>query len=130
MEVISILVAAAGAYVFGALWYMRLGDSWVRASGVELDENGRPVSAGLTPFIISAIAVILVAGMMRHMFGMAGIDSVGKGLMAGLGLGAFIAAPWIVTNYAYAARSRMLMLIDGGYAVIGCTIIGTVLTLF
>jgi uncharacterized protein DUF1761 len=130
MEVISILVAAAGAYVFGAFWYMRLGDSWIRASGVALDENGRPVSAGIIPYITSAIAVILVAGMMRHMFGMAGIDSLGKGLVAGLGLGAFIAAPWIVTNYTFADRSRMLMLIDGGYAVIGCAIIGTILTLF
>jgi hypothetical protein len=35
-----------------------------------------------------------------------------------------------VTNYAYAMRPRALTLIDGGYAVIGCTIIGIVLTLF
>jgi uncharacterized protein DUF1761 len=130
MELISILVAAAGAYIFGALWYMWLGDSWVRAAGVELNENGRPVNAGITPFIISAVAVILVAGMMRHMFAMAGIDTVGKGLVAGFGLGVFIVAPWLITNYAYAARPRTLMLIDGGYAVIGCTIIGTILTLF
>jgi hypothetical protein len=68
--------------------------------------------------------------MMRHIFGMAGIDSVDKGLIAGLGIGAFFIAPWVLINNAYAIRPFKLTLIDGGYAVLGCGIIGTILTLF
>ena len=45
-------------------------------------------------------------------------------------LGLFIVAPWIVTNYAYSMRPRQLTLIDCGYAVGGCTVIGIVLALF
>jgi hypothetical protein len=34
-----------------------------------------------------------------------------------------------VTNYSFAARPRALMLMDGGYTILGCTAIGLVLTL-
>lgn len=130
MELVNVIVAAAAAYAFGVFWYMTLSRQWVAASGVACDANGRPANKSVTPFILSGIAMLVVAGMMRHMFGMAGIDTVAEGLVAGLGLGAFIALPWIVINYAYADRPKALTYIDGGYAVIGSTIIGTVLALF
>ncbi|WP_347311685.1 DUF1761 domain-containing protein [Defluviimonas sp. SAOS-178_SWC] len=130
MELINVIVAAAAAYGFGAFWYMTLSKQWIAASGVACDADGNPANKSITPFILSGIAMLVVAGMMRHMFGMAGIGTVGAGLVAGLGLGAFIALPWIVINYAYADRPKALTYIDGGYAVIGSTIIGTVLALF
>ena len=82
------------------------------------------------PFVISFISAVLVAGMMRHIFALAGIDDVAKGVMAGAGLGLFIVTPWIATNYAFSSRPKNLTLIDSGYAAIGCTIMGVVLTLF
>lgn len=130
MAFLSVIIAAAAAYGLGALWYMSLSQQWMAAAGVASDENGKPLNQSMTPFIISGVAMLVVAGMMRHMFGMAGIDGLGKGLVAGFGLGAFIALPWIVINYAYSGRPRMLTYIDGGYAVLGCTLIGAVLGLF
>jgi hypothetical protein len=131
MEYLAVLVAAAGAYAFGAVWYMINAKAWMAASGIESDENGKPVGgASVGPFIISAIMVILVAGMMRHIFVKADMDTLAEGFMGGGGLGLFVVAPWIVTNYAYSMRPRNLTLIDGAYAVIGCTIIGIILTLF
>lgn len=130
MEFIAVLVAAAGAYAFGAVWYMVNAKSWMAATGITQEQIEGDVGKDPTPFIISAIMVIVVAGMMRHVFGMAGIDTVTKGFLSGLGIGAFIVAPWIVTNYAYAMRPKTLTLIDGGYAIIGCTIVGTILALF
>lgn len=130
MELINIVAAAAGSWVFGAVWYMLLSKPWIEAAEIECDEKGRPKGGNATPFILSALAMIVVAGMMRHIFGMAGIDSVDKGLIAGLGIGAFFIAPWVLINNAYAMRPFKLTLIDGGYAVLGCGIIGTILTLF
>ena len=130
MEYIAVLVAAAGAYAFGAFWYMVNGTRWMAAAGITKEQIEGGAGKNPMPFIISAIMVILVSGMMRNIFGMGGIETVSKGFLSGLGLGAFIVTPWIVTNYAYAMRSRMLTIIDGAYAVIGCTIIGTILTLF
>ncbi len=131
MEFIAVIVAAIAAYAFGAIWYMSLAKPWMAAAGVAADENGKPVNgSNPAPYIISFVAAVVVAGMMRHMFSLAGIDTIGKGLVGGLGLGLFIASPWIVTNYAFADRPRALILIDAGYATIGCTIIGVILTLF
>jgi hypothetical protein len=130
MGFIAVLVAAAGAYAFGAFWYMYNAKPWMAASGItkEQVEGGARKNPG--PFIISAIMVILVAGMMRHVFGMAGIDTAFKGLQAGFGIGAFIVAPWIITCYVFSMRPYVLIKIDCTYAIVGCTIIGTILALF
>ena len=131
MELLNIVAAAAGSWVFGAIWYMALSKPWLEAAGIPRDENGRPQGNGSPmPFILSAICMIIVAGMMRHIFAMAAIDTVGKGFMSGLGIGLFFIAPWIMINNAYGMKPFRLTLIDGGYATIGCTIIGVILTLF
>ena len=130
MGIIAVLVAAAGAYAFGAFWYTVNGKRWMAATGITNEQINNSAGRKSTPFIISAVMVVLVSGMMRHIFGMGGIEDVSKGFLSVLGLGAFIVAPWIVTHYAYSMRPGILTLIDCGYAVIGCTIIGTILTLF
>ncbi|WP_166417803.1 DUF1761 domain-containing protein [Cochlodiniinecator piscidefendens] len=127
MQLIAVFVSAIAAYAFGSIWYMRLAKPWMAAAGVSEEDMKNKSPA---PFIISFVATVVVAGMMRHIFNLAGIDEVAKGLTSGLGLGLFIATPWIVTNYGFAGRPLKLMLIDGGYATIGCAIMGLVLTLF
>ena len=130
MELVAILAAAAAAFVFGGVWYGLLGKPWMKAAGItqEQVEGGAMKSPG--PYIISVIMLIVVAGMMRHGFAMSDIATPVKGAMAGFGIGAFLATPWIITNHAYGMKPRMLTLIDGGYATIGCTVIGLVLGLF
>jgi len=131
MEIVNVLVAALGAWLFGAAWYMLLSKPWIKAAGIECDENGRPVGGNdPTPFILSALAMIVVAGMMRHMFALSGIDTLAKGVMAGLGVGLFFISPWVMINNAYGGRPFRLTVIDGGYAVFVCAIIGAILTLF
>ncbi|MBL1435319.1 MAG: DUF1761 domain-containing protein [Rhodobacteraceae bacterium] len=130
MGFLSVLAAAAATFIFGGAWYGALGKPWMKAAGItsEQVEGGAMKSPG--PFIISFIMLLVVAGMMRHGLAMAGIESLGKSALAGFGIGAFMATPWIVTNHAYGMKPRMLTLIDGGYATIGCTVIGLVLGLF
>ncbi|MGC3938040.1 DUF1761 domain-containing protein [Roseobacter sp. EG26] len=131
MEFVSVAVAGVAGFMFGAVWYTLLADRWMAASGVPLDENGVPANrSDPIPYITSLLGAILVAGMMRHIFVLSGIDTVGKGLLSGLGIGLFLVSPWIATFYSFGARPRSLILIDGGYATFGCTVIGIVLTLF
>ena len=129
MGFLSVLIAAAGGWIIGAIWYMLLSKPWVEASGIEVDENGRPKNSSPLPFILSAIAMILVAGMMRHMFSMAGIADATKGITSGIGVGLFFISPWIMINNAYGDRPFKLTLIDSGYAVIGCGLMGLLLTI-
>ena len=94
-----------------------------------MDENGNPIGGRMiTPLVMSGIAMLLVSGMMRHTFEMAAIDTMGKGLTSGLGVGLFFISPWIMINNAYGMRPFKLTLIDGGYAVTGCGLIGLILT--
>lgn len=128
MEFLSVIVAGAAAWVFGAVWYMALSKPWMAANG--LTEDDIKASASPLPYAVSLVMSIVVAGMTRHILGSAGITTVGGGFMVGGGLGLFIALPWVVNNILFSFRSRSLLWIDGGYPVIGCTIIGVVLMLF
>ncbi len=130
MGFVAVLVAGIAGWMFGAVWYMTFSKQWVDAVGIELDEKGRPINDGPKLYIISAIALIVVAGMMRHTFASAGIDTMGKGLITGLGVGLFFISPWILLNNSYGNRPMKLTIIDAGYATFGCAIVGLVLTFF
>ncbi|MBU2980371.1 DUF1761 domain-containing protein [Lentibacter algarum] len=131
MQMLSVLVAAAAGWGLGALWYGLLSKPWVEASGVKCDETGKP-EGGQSPamFAVSFVLVLIVAGMMRHVFELSAITTTGKGLVSGLGIGLFFITPWIALNNLYGMRPLKLTLIDAGYATIACAIIGLVLTLF
>jgi len=130
MGFLAVIAAAIGGWVFGAAWYMSLQKPWTEAAGIEVDENGRPVNESALPYILSMVAMVLVAGMLRHSFATAGIDTFGKGLISGLGVGLFFISPWIMINNAYGGRPFKLTVIDGGYATFGCAVMGAILTLF
>ncbi|MFY0633474.1 MAG: DUF1761 domain-containing protein [Vannielia sp.] len=131
MGFIAVLVAAIAGFAVGAAWYMTLSKPWLAAAEIPCDESGKPVAEfSPMPFVISGIAMLLVAGMLRHILVMAGIEGVGKSALVGLGIGLFMITPWVAMNYAYANRKRELTLLDGGYSVLGPTVIGLVLGLF
>ena len=130
MQILMVIAAGLASYVFGAVWYMALAKRWMDAAGIAPDENGRPPNAGPLPYIVAFVCAVIVAGMMRHMFMLAGIDTIAKGLVAGLGIGLFLVSPWLATNYVFADRKPASIWLDGGFATGGCTLIGLVLTLF
>ena len=124
MEFLNVLAAAVAAFGFGAVWYIALSKPWLAASGVT---EAQQRAGGPMPFVIGIVAMVLVAGMMRHLLGAAGVVTPGGGAIAGLGIGAFLITPWVAMNYAFAMRRPALTLIDGVNSVVGCTIIGAVL---
>ena len=126
MGLIGVIVAAAAGWIFGAVWYGVMGKRWMAAAGLTEDTINRK---NYTAFIGSFVCAILVAGMMRHIFASSGVDTVFAGILSGMGLGLFIATPWLATNYMFAQRPLALTVIDGIYATGGCTTIGLVLTL-
>ena len=130
MSIFAVIAAGIAGWVFGAVWYSIFAKPWMQASSVAVDASGKPVNQkNPVPYIISIVSAILVAGMMRHSFVLSGIDTLGKGFIAGLGVGAFLATPWLATCYAFAGRPMKLTLIDGGYATLGSAVIGAVLML-
>lgn len=129
MGILSVVAAAVATFAFGAVWYIALSRQWVTAAGLRTGPDGRPEGGGAA-MVIGFVAVLVVAGMMRHLLASSGIESVMSGAVAGFGVGAFLITPWVVMNYAFGQRSLMLMAIDGAYSTIGCTIMGAVLMMF
>jgi hypothetical protein len=127
MEFLNVIAAALAAFAFGAVWYIAMSKPWMAASGVTEEQQK---AGGPMPFVIGLVAMVLVAGMMRHMLATSGVTSVGGGAVAGLGVGAFLITPWVAMNYGFAMRKPALTLIDGVNSVVGCTIMGAVLNAF
>lgn len=127
MAVISVLLAAAVAWAFGAVWYGVIGTRWMDASGlVEKDiDRGNPA-----PYIVSFFCAVLVAGMTRHILATGGITSAWPAMISGFGLGLFVAAPWIATSVMFSQRPKELIWMDGTYPVAGMTLMGLVLSWF
>ena len=131
MEFVNVIVAAIAAFAFGAVWYMSMSKPWIAAAEIPVDANGKPQSNGSPmPFVVGLIAMIIVAGMMRHLLGASGVTTLGGGAIAGFGIGAFLITPWVAMNYAFAMRRPALTVIDGVNSVVGCTIMGAVLNAF
>ena len=126
MEYVRVIAAALAAFAFGAGWYLAMARPWMAASGVTAEQQRR---GGAMPFVIGLVAMVLVAGMMRHVFATSGVATLGAGVVSGAGIGAFLVMPWVAMNYAFAQRPVALTVIDGVNAVAGCAIIGAVLTL-
>ena len=131
MQFLVVILAAAVAYGFGALWYIRMSKPWMAAAGIPVDADGKPKGSGSPmPFIIGFVAELVVAGMMRHIFVQSNLNTVRLGAMGGFGIGAFLISPWVMMNYSFAGRPFRLTLIDGVNSVVGCTLMGIVLGLF
>ena len=131
MEILNVILAGFAAFAFGAVWYMSMAKPWMAAAEIKMGPDGQPANnSGVMPFVIGLLGMILAAGMMRHIFGMAAIDTIGKGVTAGLGIGAFSVMPWVAMNYAFGQRKPMLTIIDGVNVIVGCGIIGLMLMLF
>jgi len=130
MDYFAVIVAAAIGFGIGALWYGVFSKQWVAASGVPTDENGAPKGGGMPLTYLGAyVCILLVAGMMRHVFAMSNMHTVLDGLMGGAGIGLFFIAPWITLNVLFSMRPKALALIDGGYATLACAVMGIVLVL-
>ena len=130
MQFIAVIIAAVVAYGFGAFWYTRMAEPWIAAAGIPVDATGKPLGrSNPLPYIIGFVAELLVAGMMRHVFAMAHLDTLVEGIMGGFGIGAFLITPWVTMNYAFAARPFKQALLDGVTAVVGCTLMGIVLAI-
>lgn len=130
MEFLSVIAAAAASFVLGAVWCMALAEPWMQAARIPRDADGKP-EGGQSPLLFGAtfLLQLVVAGRMRHVFALTGIDTLGAGLVAGGGVGLFLISPWIAINNAYGMRPLRLTVIDGGYATLGCAAMGAVLAL-
>lgn len=127
MEMLIVIAAAILAWVIGAIWY-RLNDRvYANASALQVWNTGHPLSRSVTPYLLAGVALVAIAAMIRILYVRAGIDGIVAGLGWGGGIGAAIVAPWFLITNTYSPRPLVMTLIDMGYAVLACAVIGAVM---
>jgi hypothetical protein len=123
MNYLAILIAAIAAWIFGAVYYSVLGAAWHAAVGVPLG----PMA--MTPMIVSFIAELVMAWALSGMVGRLGAAQVNVHnavIYAVTGWLGFAMTSMVVNN-AFAARSAMLTVIDGGHWLGVAVIMGIVI---
>ncbi|GEM_PF-229180 len=116
----------AGAIVFfawGALWFTVLSAQWIAAVGKTKEEFA---TAGFWPYVIAFIAGLLVSYCFDNMLWHYERGNAAKGAQVGFLTGVCIFAAMLANLYSFEVRPIALMLIDGGYGVIGFVITGAV----
>ena len=117
MSLIGRLIAATLGFVWVLVW-MR----WRGFVGPSDPDDPDPIA----PQLLTGIAMLLVAGMMQYVFFLADVIGWREGATVGLGIGLFVAGPWVVVQASF-RRMAFGGLLDAGAVGVGCGIIGAVL---
>ena len=127
MDLLIVIAAAILAWVMGAVWFRVVGGPAAQNSALQVRNIGDPQTRPVMPYLIAGVALVAVAAMMRVLFVRAGIDGIVPGLGWGFGIGAAIVAPWFVIENTYSPRPMIMTLVDMGYAITACAVIGAVM---
>jgi len=128
MNYLAIVIAAVAGFAFGAAYYMSLSRQWLAAVGKTKEELAGKRSA--TPFIISIVALLVMAWVLAGTLGHLGPGQVTwkNGIISALFLWVGLVATTVAVNNAFGGRKPTLSVIDGihwlGVLVIQGAIIG------
>jgi len=135
LHALPIIVAAIAAWFFGAVYYGLLGRKWIEAQGKTIDQckaekTGKSTATKITPFVLSFIAELIMAGALSGIMFHIGIYSIRAGVFSGFMCWLGFVLTTIAVNNAYAFRAWMLTTIDAGHWLGALVIIGTILGWF
>jgi hypothetical protein len=125
---LAVFLAAATAFVIGAIWYSRkvFGNAWMLEVGLTEDTIGRaniPLTFGGT-FLLQFVAATALAFFLGS----------GSDWLTGLQAGVLVAVCWIATAYGityfFEQRSLRLYLINAGYYLVLFAAMGAIIGAF
>jgi hypothetical protein len=128
---IAVLVAAVAGWIAGAAWYMALAKPWMAATGItqeQIEESKQRPGASL-PFVFAFAANVIMAWVLAGVIGHLGPGQVTirNGVISGAFLWLGFVITTMVVNNSFAMRSRMLLLIDGGYWLVVLMLMGAII---
>ncbi len=128
---LAVAIATLAGFGLGAIWYMALGRVWMRAIGKTEAELTPPTAAQKAlPFIISIVALFIMAWMLAGLMGHLAQVSVRGGMIAG----ALVWLGFVITtmgvNHAFSGAKPALTLIDGGHWLAVLVVMGAVIGAF
>ncbi|MEP0235712.1 DUF1761 domain-containing protein [Roseibium sp.] len=111
INLLAVLAAAAGSFVFGAIWYGALGKAWMKAASLSPEQTKpAPVTMAIA-FVCQFLMAFVLAGVIYHVGG----TNLKTGLIsAGMVWTGFILTSQIV-NHRFQGAPWSLTLIDCGH---------------
>lgn len=129
---IAVIIAALAGFGLGAIWYTLLAKPWMHAAGLteaECKERNQG-AARIVPFVISIVALFVMAWMLAGVMGHIGDISIRGGVITGF----FVWLGFVITsmgvNHAFGGAKPMLTAIDGFYWLAVLLIQGAVIGAF
>ena len=129
VNILSILIAAVAAWIFGAAYYTGLGKAWMAAQGKTSDSckaefAGKSSVAKVAPFILSFVGALITGAVLYGILTHSGLWSLRAGAITGAFCWLGFVLTTVVINNAYTGRSVMLSAIDSGHWLGALVIIG------
>jgi hypothetical protein len=107
---LAVAIAAAAAFTFSWLWYAALSAIWMKAVG----ERDRKLDPAPMPFVIAAVAYLLMAWMLAGLMGHLANVTVKGGIMAAFFVWIGFVLTTTVVNQVFQGRRPTITLIDVG----------------
>lgn len=121
---LAVFTAALSSFLIGGLWYSPIlfAKAWMREANIveeRLRENVGAVFVGA--FVLAVVSALNLALFLGTHASLAW--GAGAGALVGVGW----AAASLATVFLFERRSKMLILIDGGYLAVSYTVMGTLI---
>lgn len=127
MNYLAIVVAAVAAYIFSAIYYTALSKPWMKAADIK---KNRKMDAPWLPFVIAALADLVMAWMLAGVVGHLGQVTVKNAVLSGAFIWFGFVLTTVTVNYAFAGRKPLLTVIDTGHWLGALLLIGAIIGLF
>ena len=129
VNLMSILIAAVAAWIFGAIYYTALGKVWMAAQGKTAESckaefAAKSGIAKFTPFVLSFIGALIMGVTIYGILTHSGLWSLRAGIITGAFCWFGFVLTTVVINNAYQGRKVMLSVIDCGNWLGALIIIG------
>ncbi len=129
VNLLSVLTAAAAAWLFGAVYYTVLGKRWLAALGktpetLKAESAGKSGAAKTAPFILSFIAELVMGVTIYGILTHSGLWSLRAGIITGAFCWFGFVLTTVAVNNAYSGRKVMLTAIDAAHWLGVLVIIG------
>ena len=125
---LAVLAGAVAYWLVGALWYspVLFGKRWGAITGITAENAGSPVATYLGGLVILFLQVTALAFLAQAI----GVTEIVDALELGVGISVGFCTLQLLLNQVYEKRSRELLAINAGYALVGLTVASVIVVLW
>ena len=126
---LAVVVAAVAGFLLGWGWYAAFGKVWMAGLGKNMEEckDQKPSPA---PFIIAAVACLVMAYMLAGLMGHIDQVSVRGGAISGFFVWFGFVLTTVATNHAFDGMKPVVTAIDAGHWLAVLVLMGVIIGAF